>query len=126
MPNRRIRDVANVKFVKLPYRKVETMSKQNYLGRLTFLVEQWVRRGWGYPFIAAFLVILLVSAVIVAAGAPYQAEGIANLGYFSLVVGVVLELIYFARKRGNTVTVSSNASTNSNILKEESHEAGNE
>jgi hypothetical protein len=49
--------------------------------------------NWGFPFIVGFLVFLFSSAILLAADMSYLAEPIANIAYFSLVVGVVLQLI---------------------------------
>ena len=53
----------------------------------------------GFPFIAGFLLLLFSSAILLAAGKAYLAEPIANFAYFSLVAGVVLQLICLSKNR---------------------------
>lgn len=74
------------------------MAKQSYSGRFIFLVKRLVSRGWGYPFIASFLILLVLSAISLALGAASVAEVMADIAYFSLVAGVILELAYLSKK----------------------------
>ena len=74
------------------------MEKQDYSGRFIFLVKRLVSKGWGYPFIVGFLILLLLSAISLAAGSAYVAEVMADIAYFSLVAGVILELAYLNKK----------------------------
>jgi len=55
--------------------------------------------NWGFPFIGAFLIILFGAAVLLAVGSSSIAEITANVAYFALVVGVILQLICFSRKK---------------------------
>jgi hypothetical protein len=53
--------------------------------------------NWGFPFIAGFLLFLFSSAILLAVGLANLAEQIADFAYFSIVVGVVLQLICFSK-----------------------------
>ena len=64
-----------------------------------FLVRAWgyVRENWGAPFILGFMGLLLAAAVLLIVGLPWTAEAVGNYAYFSLVAGVVLQLVCFWR-----------------------------
>ncbi len=58
--------------------------------------------NWGFPFISLFLIFLFVSAVLVATGSAdliSLADKTAISAYFSLLVGVILQIICFSKKR---------------------------
>jgi len=63
------------------------------------LTHSYFRENWGFPFIAGFLLFLFSSAFLLTAGFVNLAEQIANFAYFSLVLGVVLQLICFSKNR---------------------------
>jgi hypothetical protein len=65
---------------------------------------------WAFLFILMFLILLLTSAVLVAVGNTVAneaqrsayfivADATAILSYFSLLVGVILQIIYFSKRR---------------------------
>jgi len=54
-------------------------------------------RDWGDPFIIAFIILLIVCAGILAFGNEALANEVAVYAYYSLVVGVVLQLAAFIR-----------------------------
>ena len=61
--------------------------------------KRYVRENWGFPFIVAFILLLLVAAIFLVTYNYYSsiatlawAEGIAFCAYIVLVVGVVLQL----------------------------------
>ena len=62
-----------------------------------FLVwaRAYLRENWGAPFVLGFMVLLVVAAVCLASGLEWWANEVANYAYFSLVIGVVLQLICF-------------------------------
>jgi hypothetical protein len=68
------------------------------LHKIQLLTHSYFSENWGFPFIAGFLLLLFSSAILLAAGIDY-AEQIANFAYFSLLVGVVLQLICFSKNR---------------------------
>lgn len=67
---------------------------------LRFLV--WLRgyfwENWGAPFILGFMGLLVTAVALLIAGLPWMAEAVGNVAYFSLVAGVVLQLVCFWRR----------------------------
>ena len=53
------------------------------------------RGNWGAPFVLGFMVFLVVAAGCLAVGLGWWAEQLGVVAYFSLVVGVVLQLVCF-------------------------------
>jgi hypothetical protein len=78
-------------------RKNEMTKIHYYLQKIQVLTHSCFRENLGFPFIAGFLVFLFSSAILLAADMSYLAEPIANIAYFSLVVGVVPQLIGLAK-----------------------------
>ena len=70
-------------------------SIKQYLPR----IKNYFRRNPEILFIVGFQVILLVCAGSLILGNSFCAEGVAVVAYFSLVIGVVLQLISFLRHR---------------------------
>jgi len=60
-------------------------------------VKGYVRESWGAPFVAGFMVLLLVAAASLVMGSEFFANGVAVFAYFALVVGVVLQLVCFLK-----------------------------
>ena len=56
------------------------------------------RENWGAPFILGFMGLLLVAVGLLIAGSAWLAEAVGNVAYFSLVAGVVLQLVCFWRR----------------------------
>jgi hypothetical protein len=71
-------------------------------------LKRYSIENWGFPFISTFLILLLASAVLLAADLASVGDLTAIVAYFSLLVGVILEIICFSRNRKNT-EASSNA-----------------
>jgi hypothetical protein len=63
-------------------------------------IKRYVRDDWGVPFIAGFIVLLLVAAILLSAGWATMAELVADVAYFALVAGVILQIICFTRVKG--------------------------
>jgi hypothetical protein len=62
--------------------------------------RRWINyltENWGAPFIVAFMILLTVSAGMLASGNEAVANEVAIYAYYSLVVGVVLQLAAFIR-----------------------------
>jgi hypothetical protein len=62
---------------------------------------RYVKDNWGFPLIAAFLILLFAAALqnVVAGGGASLAELTADFAYFTLTLGVVLQLVYFVKNR---------------------------
>lgn len=73
-----------------------------YKGRdVTFKLSErlrgYLRENWGAPFIIAFMVMLMMAAGYLCYGLESIANDIAVYAYYSLVVGVVLQLICYLK-----------------------------
>jgi len=66
-------------------------------GGITLKAKQYVRENWGAPLIIAFMALLMVCAGALALGNEALANEVAVYAYYSLVVGVVLQLAAFIR-----------------------------
>jgi hypothetical protein len=74
---------------------------REYLSRVQGKIKRYAKGNWGYPFIAAFMLLLFVAAVFLAVpGFASLAEIIADVAYFALAAGVVLQLAYLSRNKG--------------------------
>lgn len=60
-------------------------------------VKGYMRENWGAPFVAAFMLLLVVAAASLVMGLGFLADGVAVVAYFALVVGVVLQLVCFLK-----------------------------
>ena len=49
--------------------------------------------NWGSPFVLAFIVLLLASAVILSEGQSDLANTLAIYAFYALVIGVVLQIV---------------------------------
>lgn len=58
----------------------------------------YLRENWGAPFILAFMAMLAACAGLLAFGNESLANEIAVYAYYSLVIGVVLQLAAFIRE----------------------------
>jgi hypothetical protein len=65
--------------------------------KFLFRLKGYVKENWGSPFIVAFMVLLMGSAVFLSAGLSYQADTIAVYAFYALVAGVILQLISFLK-----------------------------
>ena len=54
--------------------------------------------NWGAPFVAGFLVLLLVSALEFFIGNPHRANGVELDAYYFLIAGIALQTIAFVRR----------------------------
>ena len=72
-------------------------------GRTYTIDLSYLKENWGAPFIIAFMVMLITCAYLLAYGNEAAANGLAVYAYYSLVIGVVLQLTVFIReKRGRS------------------------
>ena len=61
--------------------------------------KDYVKEKWGAPFILGFMALLMVAAVSLIMEFSAFAEEVAVYAYYSLVVGVVLQLACFLKYR---------------------------
>jgi hypothetical protein len=66
--------------------------------RIIFKAKQYLKENWGAPFIIAFMIMLMICACLLASGNDTLANEIAVYAYYSLVIGVVLQLVTFIRE----------------------------
>jgi hypothetical protein len=100
----------SLKYYTFRQRKNEMTKIHYYLRKIQVLAQSYFRENWGFPFIAGFLLFLFSSAIFLAAGVANLAEQIANFAYFSLVVGVVLQLVCFSKNRNKNGDVFDGSS----------------
>ena len=60
-------------------------------------IKRYLRDNPGAAFIIGFQILLVVCAGLLIVGTPVWADGVAVVAYFSLVIGVVLQLVSFLR-----------------------------
>jgi len=61
-------------------------------------IKQFLKENPGALFVLGFQALLVACAILLIFGLSFLAEGVAVAAYFLLVTGVVLQLVYFARK----------------------------
>ena len=76
------------------------MSKINF-DTLQTKTKGYVKENWGSPFVVGFIFLLLSVAVLLSVGSSYLAEEVAVYAYYSLVVGVVLQLACYLKYNRN-------------------------
>jgi hypothetical protein len=65
--------------------------------KLSGRLRGYLKENWGAPFIIAFMVMLMTAAGYLCYGLESIANDIAVYAYYSLVVGVVLQLICYLK-----------------------------
>jgi hypothetical protein len=61
-------------------------------------LKGYFKENWGAPFITAFMAMLMACAGMLASGSEALANEVAIYAYYSLVVGVALQLAAFIRE----------------------------
>ena len=69
------------------------LSVKQFLPR----IKRYLRQNPGASFIIGFQILLLVCAGLLIVGNSVWADGLATVAYFSLLIGVVLQLISFLK-----------------------------
>jgi hypothetical protein len=64
---------------------------------LPTLLKGYLKKNWGAPFIAGFIILLAVAAVFVSLGCFWLADAVAVYGFYSLLAGVFLQLVCFLK-----------------------------
>jgi len=60
-------------------------------------IENYLKENWGAPFIIVFMILLIIAAGYLAIGNEGFANDIAVYAYYSLVIGVVLQLASYIK-----------------------------
>ena len=86
-------------------KKSRTSIRVKYRGRdvtskLSERLRGYLKENWGAPFIIAFMAMLLTAAGYLTVGLENIANDIAMYAYYSLVIGVVLQLICYLKYGG--------------------------
>ena len=70
-------------------------------------IKRYFKENWGAPLIVGFMLLLIVAAVSLSIGLSSLADAVAIYAYYSLAVGVVLQLVCFLkyREKGDNETV---------------------
>jgi hypothetical protein len=71
------------------------MTTRVSVRRFLVWTKEYLRENWGAPFVLCFMALLLAAAICLAFGLEWWANEVAVYAYCSLVVGVVLQLVYF-------------------------------
>jgi hypothetical protein len=61
-------------------------------GRILFLI----RYNWGFIFVLVFILLVISSGIALSLGEPDTSNVLANFGFYSLGVGVILEIVSYA------------------------------
>jgi hypothetical protein len=87
---------------------LRTTAVKTFFRKMAAKLKRFSIENWGFPFILGFLVLLITSAVLLAAG-PVDFASVADLtaifAYFSLLIGVILQIICFSKNRKKSVPV---------------------
>lgn len=74
-------------------------SMKQYMPR----IKRYLRHNPGASFVIGFQLLLLVCAGLLILGNSVWADGVAVAAYFSLVIGVVLQLFSLIRSHGRGI-----------------------
>jgi hypothetical protein len=70
--------------------------------KIMLKVKRYVYENWDSPFIAGFMLLLLVAAVSLSTGLSSLANNVAVYAFYALVAGVFLQLASFLKYRGKS------------------------
>jgi hypothetical protein len=73
---------------------------RNNMRNAMIKVKGYVKENWGSPFIAGFMLLLIIAAFSLSVGWSSLADTMAVYAFYALVGGVVLQLVCFL-KYGN-------------------------
>ena len=82
--------------------------------RIASLMIREVRKNPGAPFIVAFIYLLLLASIYLALGNEGAANLLAEYAYYSLVIGVLLELVSVIRSRPSEEEADEEETTQQN------------
>lgn len=73
-----------------------TMIQTNF-DSFTGKAKIYVKENWGSPFIIGFMFLLIVAASTLSTGLSSLADNVAIVGYYALIVGLVLQGVSWFR-----------------------------
>ena len=83
---------------------------------------EYFKTNWGAPFIIVFQALLISAAEYLAIGAEAVANELAVCAYYSLVAGVILQLVSFLKhKRTNKKAKRANNSCSITVFNDAQH-----
>lgn len=62
-------------------------------------IVRYLYKNFGVPFVIIFQLLLLICAILLINGYSYLANEVVIYAYYSLAIGVVLQLVSFLRHR---------------------------
>ena len=80
-------------FINMSNKKERTLKKLPLKMRL----KNYLKENWGAPFVIGFMILLSTAAVYLSIGNETLADELAVYAYYSLVLGVLLQLISYIR-----------------------------
>jgi len=72
------------------------LSKRSVIKRPIFRIS-YFKKNWGAPFIIAFMLLLISAAVYLSVGLVERANQVAIYAYYSLVLGVILQIVSYIK-----------------------------
>jgi len=63
-------------------------------------LKGYLRENWGSPLVVAFMALLMVAAGFLSVGSEEIANKVAVYAYYSLALGVILQLVCYLRYGG--------------------------
>lgn len=75
------------------------IESPNYYRKIQKKIKTAIRENSGFPFIAGFMILLFAAAVLLTVGWASVAEATATCAYFTLAIGVVLQLVCLGKNR---------------------------
>lgn len=67
--------------------------------KIIYKTKCYVTENWGSPFIVAFMLLLLSSAISLSLDSSNFANSTSVFAFYALVIGVILQLVCFLRHR---------------------------
>jgi len=61
-------------------------------------LKNYFKANPGTPFILAFMILLLSAAALLTTGKPNEADNVANYAFYSLVLGIAIQVIVTIRE----------------------------
>jgi len=70
--------------------------------KMMLKIKGYLKENWGFPFVMAFILLLIVAAAFLSAGLSTFANTVAVYAYYALVAGLFLQLASFLKYRGKS------------------------
>jgi heme/copper-type cytochrome/quinol oxidase subunit 4 len=70
---------------------------KSYAREMPNRIKGYVKENWGTPFISEFMLLLIATAALMVINSASLANDLVIFAYFALVVGVVVQLVFFLK-----------------------------